>query len=234
MSRGSIARRSWASFAGGSRTIPPRPAERGRAGYALWRRTWASFTGLGLPPRPVHVPVSASSQAPAQQPQAGPAAPGWFTLPPLPVAGALAASGTDAVVLEAASPGDRATFLLRHPAGNPSEYGLELVVRDAGDRPLLVTVTYGLPDGDRRTLLLPVVPGQFGPAASYVRLRGFGPGVTWAATGPAPVPAQADWDPAVVVDSVGAALNETTRHAWRRVRALVGEGVRDAIDGALR
>ncbi|MFJ3950583.1 hypothetical protein ACIPXV_11090 [Streptomyces libani] len=236
MNRGSVARRSWASFTGRRRTSPPRAAERGRAGYALWRRAWASFTGVVLPPRPDHVPASAPQQAPAHRPQADPVAPGWFTLPPLPAAGALTASGSDTVVLEASSPDGRATFLLRHPAGNSSEYSLELVVRGADDedRPLLATVTYAQPDGHKRALLVPMVPGRFGPAASYVRLRGFGPGATWAATGPSPVSAEADWAPATVVDSVGAALNETTRDAWRRVRECVSEGVRDVIDGALR
>ncbi|TVL88456.1 hypothetical protein CD790_30895 [Streptomyces sp. SAJ15] len=236
MSRGSIARRSWASFTGGRRTSPPRAAERGRAGYALWQRAWASFTGVILPPRPVHVPASAPQQAPAHRLQARPVAPGWFPLPPLPTAGALTASGSDTVVLEAASPDGRAAFLLRHPAGNASEYSLELMMRGAydEDRPLLATVTYARPDGHKRVLLVPVVSGRFGPAASYVRLRGFGPGATWAATGPSPVPADADWAPATVVDSVGAALNETTRDAWRRVREFVSDGVRDVIDGALR
>ncbi|WP_258055678.1 hypothetical protein [Streptomyces sp. Ru62] len=168
--------------------------------------------------------------------QAGPVARGWFPLPPLPAAGALTASGSDAVVLEATSPDGLTAFLLRHPAGNTSEYSLELVVRgaDDGDRPLLATVTYTPPDGHEHTLLVPVVAGRIGLAASYVRLRGFGPGVMWAATGPAPVPADADWAPATVVDSVGAALNETTRDAWRRVRDCVSEGMRDVIDGALR
>ncbi|MCX5103680.1 hypothetical protein [Streptomyces sp. NBC_00439] len=210
--------------------------ERGRAGYALWQRAWASFTGVILPPRPVHHPAHAPQQAPAHQPQTRPVAPGWFALPPLPTARGLTASGSDAVVLEAASPDDRAAFVLRHPAGDAPEYSLELVVRggDEEDRPLLATVTYAEPDGHKHVLLVPVVPGRFGPAASYVRLCGFGPGTMWAATGPSPVPEEADWNPATVVDSVGAALNETTRDAWRRVREFVSEEVGDVIDGALR
>ncbi|MEV1023194.1 hypothetical protein [Streptomyces sp. NPDC050264] len=236
MSRASLARRSWVSFTGGHRTGPPPTMERGRAGYSLWERVWASFIGVVLPSRPARVPVSAPRQAPAHRPQANPAAPGWFTLPSLPVAGALAASGSDAVVLEAASPDGRATFLLRRPVSVTSAYRLELVVRGADDegRPLLATVTYVQPDGHQRTLLVPVVPGRFGPAASYVRLRGFGPGSTWAATGPSPVPGLVDWAPVTVAESVGAALNETTRDAWRRVGECVSEGVRDIIDGALR
>ncbi|MEU7488654.1 hypothetical protein [Streptomyces sp. NPDC042319] len=140
------------------------------------------------------------------------------------------------MVLEASSPDGRTRFLLRRPAGDSSEYRLELVVREADDedRPLLATVTYAQPGGDEHVLLVPVVRGRFGPAASYVRLSGFGPDATWAATGPYPVPAEADWAPAIVTDSIGAALNETTRDAWRRVRDFVGEGMRDVIDGALR
>ncbi|WP_030263599.1 hypothetical protein [Streptomyces violens] len=245
MSRRSVARRSWASFTGGRRTSLPRAAERRRVGYSLWQRVRASFTGVVLPPRPVHVPASASASVPQQSPQqppeqrphARPLAPGWFTLPPLPTAGALTAAGSDAVVLEAASPDGRAGFLLRRPAGSVSEYSLELVVRDADDtdRPLLSTVTYALPDGHERVLLVPVVRGRFGPAASYVRLRGFEPDATWAATGPSPVSPEGDrWAPATVADSIGAALNETTRDAWRHVREFVDEGMRDVIDGALR
>ncbi|GAA3309910.1 hypothetical protein GCM10020295_75690 [Streptomyces cinereospinus] len=105
---------------------------------------------------------------------------------------------------------------------------------DDEDRPLLATVAYAPPDGHERTLLVPVAPGRLGAAASYVRLRGFGPGATWSATGPSPVPAESDWSTATVQDSVGAALNETTRDAWRRLRPFVGAATRAAIDGALR
>ncbi|WP_030607926.1 hypothetical protein [Streptomyces sclerotialus] len=142
------------------------------------------------------------------------------------------------MVLEATSPDGRAGFLLRHPAGNTSEYALEVVVRGTDEedhRPLLSTVSYTQPDdGYERVVLVPVVRGRFGLAASYVRLPGFGPGSTWAATGPSPVSPEADWAPATVAYSIGAALNETTRDAWRRVRESVSDGMRDVIDGALR
>ncbi|WP_369217046.1 hypothetical protein [Streptomyces flavofungini] len=236
MSGGSVARRSWVSFTGGRRPGPPRAAARGRTGYTLWQRVRASFTNVVLPPRAPYVAVGARAQAVAPRPPVHSVAPGWFPLPRLSAAGALTASGADAVVLEASSPDRRSRFLLRRTADGTAAYSLELVVGDAHDedRPLLYTVAYARPDGRERVLLVPVVRGGVGPAASYVRLSGFVPGVTWAATGPSPVPGEHEWDPVVVADSVGAALNEATREAWRRVRELLSGDVRDVIDGALR
>ncbi|MGI5473025.1 hypothetical protein [Streptomyces sp. CA-132043] len=140
------------------------------------------------------------------------------------------------MVLDTSSPDGRTRFLLRRTAGDSAEYRLELVVRDGADkeRPLLATVAYTQPGGDEHVLLVPVVRGRFGPAASYVRLSGFGPDTTWAATGPHPVPPAADWAPATVTDSIGAALNESTRDAWRRVREFVDGDMSDVIGGALQ
>ncbi|WP_435218879.1 hypothetical protein [Streptomyces sp. bgisy034] len=233
MTRGSVVRRSWSSFTTGRRAASPRAGERGRAGYALWQRAWASFTGINLPSRPGRVPDTAPRLTPAPRPQATPAAAGWFALPSLPAAGALTASGSDTVVLEAPSPDGRAVFVLRRTGGQTAEYVLELVVRDSVDQPELVTVTYTGPDGEEHTLLIPVSPSSFGPAASFVRLNGFAAGSTWQATGPALIPEDPDWPSATVAHSVRAARNEATREAWRRVRECAGQGVRDTIDGAL-
>ncbi|KJY41815.1 hypothetical protein VR41_10775 [Streptomyces sp. NRRL B-1568] len=241
MSSGSIARRSWMSFTGGRRPGLPRTVERGRAGYALWQRLWASFIGLDLPPRPgaapaCHTFAPAPEEQSGKRPPASPFAPGWFALPRLPATRTLSAAGGDSVVLEASSPDGRTGFLVRrHGSGEP-EYSLELVVRGADDaaRPLLSTVTYRQPGEGERVLLVPVAQGRFGPAAAYVRLRGFDAGTTWAATTPSPVSPDTDWDLGVVAVSIPAALNEATRDAWRRIREFVNDEVRDVIDGALR
>ncbi|MER5782527.1 hypothetical protein ABT104_12490 [Streptomyces mobaraensis] len=282
MPRGSLVRRSLRSFTGGRPPGPapaaPEPAERGRSGYTLWQRAWASFTGAVLPPRPaavhpqpaavhprpgsvhprpaaVHPWLTAAHPRPGsvrtgtgrgpdgapagragERPSSQPSAPGWFALPGLPAAGALSAAAGGAVVLEASTPDGRARFLVRRDHGGAPGYTLELVVRDPGDtdRPVFSTVTYGRPGEEERVLLVPVVPARFGPAAAYVRLRGFDAGTTWAATGPSPVPPDADWDPASVADSVGAALNEATRDAWRTIGDLARGELRDAIVRALR
>ncbi|MER8232938.1 hypothetical protein [Streptomyces sp. NPDC094049] len=235
MSRATVPPRLWTSLTGGHRVSPRRTAERGRAGYTLWQRTRASFSGVVLPPRAVPAAVPVPRQAPVRRREAGHGTPGWFSLPPLPTVAALTASGSDTVVLETTAPDGRTTFLLRHPAGDTSEYGLELVVHGGvdADRPLLVTVSYTRQDGRERILLVPLMPARFGPAASYVRLSGFGPGAAWAAVGPAPLRTDTDWTRDTVVDSVRAALNETTRDAWRRVSELVGDDVREAIGSAL-
>lgn len=233
MSAGSVARRSWRSFTGGRRTGVPGTVERGRAGYRLWQRAWASFIGVDLRPRSGTVSTHVLAERSGDRLPAGPPAPGRFALPRLPAAGALSAAGGDSVVLEASSPDGRAGFVVRRHGSGQHEYSLELVVPDADARPLLTTVTYRQPDEDERVLLVPVVRGPFGPAAAYVRLRGFGPGTTWAATTPAPATPGADWDLSAVADSVAAALNEATRDAWRRVRELVNDEVRAVIDAAL-
>ncbi|MEZ7002269.1 hypothetical protein [Streptomyces sp. AD55] len=233
MTRGSVVQRSWSSLTTGRRTVFPRAGGRGRAGYALWQRAWASFTGVNLPPRAGHTPDTAPPVTPAPRPQAAGAAAGWFALPSLPAAGALTASGSDTVVLEARSPDGRAVFVLRRTGDQTAEYALELVVRDTADQPELATVTYTGPDGEEHTLLIPVSPSRFGPAASFVRLGGFTAGSTWQATGPAPVPENPGWPSVTVAHSVRAARNEATREAWRRVRERAGQGVRDTIDGAL-
>ncbi|MFJ7066191.1 hypothetical protein [Streptomyces sp. NPDC101115] len=233
MTRGSVVRRSWSSFTTGRRAFAPRAGGRGREGYTLWQRVWASFTGIALPPRPEAAPGPVPRPAPAPQPEAARAAAAWFALPSLPETGALTASGNDTVVLEAPSPDGRAVFVLHRTGDRTAEYALELVVRDTTDQPELATVTYTRQDGEEHTLLVPVFPSRFGVAASFVSLNGFRAGSTWQASGPAPVPETPDWPSAAVAHSVRAARNEATREAWRRVGERAGQGVRDVIDGAL-
>jgi hypothetical protein len=216
MSDRSVARRAWQSFTGGRGTA--HEVTRGRDGYPLWRRVLASFVGLDLRP----LPAGAKEPEPVR-----PITVGRFALPSLPVAGALTAAGGDSLVLEASSPDGRTGFHVRRHGG--SGYSLELVYRGDAPGPLLSTVTY-----DDRVLLVPVVRGRFGPAAGYVRLVGFGPGTTWAASVPAPITSGADWDPVTIRGSIAAALNEATRDAWRQVRELVSDEARGVIDDSLR
>ncbi|MEV5880515.1 hypothetical protein AB0L75_41335 [Streptomyces sp. NPDC052101] len=103
-----------------------------------------------------------------------------------------------------------------------------------GAAPLMTAVRYEGGAGLERELLVPVVRGRFGPAASYVRLPGF-VGEGWTASVPVPVCPDSAWDVATVALSIGASLNDATRDAWREVRALISDaGVRRVIDQELR
>ncbi|MFD0374568.1 hypothetical protein [Streptomyces sp. NPDC127112] len=251
MSAGSIARRSWRAFIGAGPAHPRRTAERGREGYTLWQRIWASFIGFDLLPTAQvgRMPARRASavirgQASRAEPPRNGSPNGrpdrtWFTLPPLPGIGGLTAAGGDTVVLEALSPDGEVTFLVRRHGTVRPEYSLELVSDGAGTaQPLVSTVKYpGGAGGSEQVLLVPVVRGPFGPAASYVRLPGFAVASAsegWTACAPVPVASSLPWDTATVAASVRAALNEATRNAWRQVRELVGDDVRAVIDGELR
>ncbi|KJY34696.1 hypothetical protein VR45_16230 [Streptomyces sp. NRRL S-495] len=249
MAADSVARRSWRSFTGGTVAHRPLAGARAREGYTLRQRLWASFIGADLPAGPlVAGPLVAGTVSPGEpagnrnpEPEAArdrsrsrPIAPGWFSLPQLPRAGGLAAAGGDTPLLEAASPDGTARFLVRSH-GIPPGYSLELVVHGVeGTVPLMTVVEYSSLVGPEQVLLVPVVRGRFGPAASYVRLPGFG-GEGWRASVTAPVGPDSTWDGATVALSVGAALNDATRDTWRQVRALITDvGLRRVIDQELR
>lgn len=244
MNASPLTRRSWRSFIGARPSGTARTVGRGRAGHTLWQRVRASFLGFDLPVRPA---PTAAPRTPAAVPRqsAGEGSrdrrpdfrptPGRFELPVLSPGGALTAAGGDAVVLEASSPDGRVAFLVRSAGEGEPSYSLELVLRgDDGARPLMCLIRYARPDGPVRELLVPVVRGPVGPAASYVRLPEFRIGAAWTASVPVPVGPESDWDTDTVTTSIGAALNEATREAWRRVREHVGDGLRGVIDGALR
>lgn len=245
MTIGSVARRSWRSFTGSSVAHRPPTGARARAGYTLRQRLWASFIGADLPSGPLATepvlpekptgnrhPVSKDARD-WSRPQ--PLAPDWFPLPRLPQAGGLAAAGGDTVLLEASSPDGTARFLVRRHGDSVPGYSLELVVHGVeGAAPLMTAVRYAGGAGSERVLLVPVVRGRFGPAASYVRLPGF-VGEGWTASVAAPVGPDSTWDVTTVTLSVGASLNDATRDAWREVRALISDaGLRRAIDQELR
>jgi hypothetical protein len=146
----------------------------------------------------------------------------------------LAAAGGDTVLLEASSPDGTARFIVRRHGDSVPGYSLELVVHGVeGSAPLMTTVRYAGVAGSERVLLVPVVRGHFGPAASYVRLPGY-VGEGWTASVTAPVSPDSTWDAATLTLSVGASLNDATRDAWREVRALISDaGLRCVIDQEL-
>ncbi|MER6736514.1 hypothetical protein [Streptomyces puniciscabiei] len=161
----------------------------------------------------------------------------WFALPELGEVGGLTAAGGDAVLLEASSPDGAATFLVRAEGAVAPEYRLELILHHVEvTGPLVASIRYPTASGGEQTLLVPVVKGQFGPAASLVRLPGLNvdaASTRWSAQVPAPVVPTTSWEPTTVVTSIRAALNEATRDAWRQVRELVGDELRAVIDGEL-
>lgn len=248
MSVRSVAWRGWGAFIGGHPPYLPRAGGRGRDGYTLRQRFWASFIGVDLR---LACSVTETRKAPptldSSRPQKttstrrtlrGALEPGWFVLPPLLEAGGLAAAGGDTVVLEASSPDDATMFRVRadHGVVQP-EYTLELVLHGVdATRPLVCAVRYPRADGSEQLLLVPVVQGQFGPPASLVRLPGFAAESAdgWTASAPVPVTSnRALWDQAIVAVSVHAVLNEATREAWRRVRDLVPDDLGEYIAGEL-
>ncbi|MFI0595651.1 hypothetical protein [Streptomyces griseus] len=141
------------------------------------------------------------------------------------------------MLVEASSPDGTARFLVRRHGDTVPAYSLELVVHGAegvADTPLMTTVRYTGAAGSERVLLVPVVRGRFGPAASYVRLPDFA-GREWTASTAAPVSPDSMWTAETITLSVGASLNDATRDAWRAVRALISDaGLRRVIDQELQ
>ncbi|MFD8703581.1 hypothetical protein ACFV1W_13280 [Kitasatospora sp. NPDC059648] len=247
MSAGSVVQRSWWSFTGRRPPLLPPTTGRGRAGYTLWQRFWASFIGLDLAPTRVgalltQTAPSVVQRLPAREepsrnlPGTGLLAPGRFQLPRLVQVGGLTAAGADAVLLEASSPDGSVRFLVRGHGTAPPGYSLELVLhRTDSTGPVMTAVGYAGADGTERLLLVPVVRGQFGPPASYVQLPDFTIGAAWTASVITPVSSDSSWDAATVAASVRASLNEATRDAWRQVRERVADdGLRAVIDGELQ
>lgn len=250
MSTRSVALRWWRSLLDTQRPVRPRrPASllasgRGREGHSLGQRFVASFTGTPLapaaalpPPTPARTAggeSAASGRSPARSwPVA--AGPLWFPLPRLPTAGGLAASGSDRVVLESRSPDGKARYMLRTDGAVPPAYRLELVVRETTARLLVSEIRYTGADARERLLLVPLVQGRLGPAASLVRLPAFTAASSeqWTALAPEPVTAGSAWDAETVADSVRAALNRATREAWAQVGELIGPDLRTVIDRGL-
>lgn len=247
MTISAIARRSWRSFTGSTVTHRSRTGNRARAGYTVRQRLWASFIGADLPPAPLTAePVlreeptgnrHTASRTTRDRSGTQPLAPGWFPLPQLPMVGGLAAAGGDTVLVEASSPDGTARFLVRRHGDTVPAYSLELVVHGpegVADTTLMTTVRYTGGAGSERVLLVPVVRGRFGPAASYVRLPDF-VGKEWTATTAAPVSPDSMWTVETITLSVSASLNDATRDAWRAVRALISDaGLRRVIDQELQ
>src|SRR6185437_15351777 len=157
---------------GGREPDLPRTAGRGRDGYTLGQRFWASFIGLDLRiDRFATVPPTVPPGR-ARKVQFGPSTrvdswgrsrsihrePGWFPLPRLVGIGGLTAAGDDVVVLEASSPDGRVRFLVRTDRAVQPEYRLELVL-DGIDAtwPVVCAVRYTDAGGGEQVLLVPVL-----------------------------------------------------------------------------
>ncbi|MDG4764459.1 hypothetical protein O7632_10135 [Solwaraspora sp. WMMD406] len=223
---GSVARRSWQSFVG---TPLPRSASvgRGREGYGLWRRVWASVIGRDL------IRVETAPVVPRVPSVVRRRVTGWFGLPTVPTSGALAAAGEDGIVLEASPVDGSVLFLVR---GVGFDYRLEVVLRGGGESgPVAVSIRYATVNGgEERELIVPMFYGSIGPSAGYVRLPGFGPGAAWTARGPEPVVSDPGWSDETVTGSIRAAHNEATRQAWRRIGAILGGRLGGLISEVLR
>lgn len=240
MSDNPLARRSWRSLTNATPALRTPSGVRAREGYTLRQRFWASFIGADLPTR--NAPnESVLPEQPAREPtvptseQPRISGSGWFPLPHLPSGAGLAAAGSDTVLLEARSPDGKVQFLVRGNDDSGAGYNLELVVREIDGAELLMTALRYNEGGDglEKALLVPVMRPHFGPAASYVRLPGF-TGKGWTASAPIPVRAADAWDVATVTLSVRSALNDATRDAWRKVRALISDAeLRSVIDEEL-
>lgn len=112
------------------------------------------------------------------------------------------------MLLEASSPDGTARFLVPRHGDSVPGHSLELVVHGVeGAAPLMAAVRYVGGASSERVLLVPVVLGRYGPAASYVRLPGF-VGEGWTASVAAPVGSDSTWAVETVTLSVGASLNE--------------------------
>lgn len=238
MTTGSFARRYWDSLTGaqpshGSPHIGP-----GREGYPFWQRYWASLTDTSLPrrvdDRTASMPGVASAvpwrqRAVSIQPSSS--EPGWFSLPPVPDAAPLLAAGDHHVLLEARTPDGSVEFYVHGSGGSAPRYRLEVVLRDPGAVPAVVTVGYGVEP--RRHLLIPLVGGGIVPPSALVELPGLRARMPWYVSAPSPIRPDMAWGVDTVSVSVGAAANEFTREAWRRCRALVGADLGRIIDEAL-
>jgi hypothetical protein len=142
------------------------------------------------------------------------------------------AGDDDDVVVAATSP-SRVEFFVRRQ-GTSARYRIEVVVRDHGMLPSVVAIRYPTAQG-RRVLLVPVVAGPFGVAASQAEFSGLEQEALWEAAEPVPfgeAPWQG-WDGDVVASSVAAAASQATRAAWGELRdAAVGD-LAAAIDRVL-
>ena len=246
MSTASFARRCWNAFTGiTTQETASRSLTTGRqvAGYGFGQRCWAAFVGLDLPALPmsalaqpaVLTSVSGRShqaRSNSVQPTPPRSAGGWLPLWPQVASSSLRADDGDGLMAEFRSPDGRIDYFIRRLSVSQERYRLEVVVRDAESLPAVISVR-STQTKDGRVLLVPVVRSEWGPSAAQIDLVGFD-SAAWEASGLALVDQAMVWDTSVVVASVGAAANEATRNAWRRVGEIVTEDMRRVITEALQ
>lgn len=227
-------RRYWSLLTGAS-VAPAAPGSgRGWAVYQFWQRYWAAFTGviLPLPAEPAADPVRVDWHARSQPLVSGSGA-GWYALSPLPVLAGLRAGDEQDLIKELVLPDARAEYFVRRTTSIPPRYRVEVVVRDRDVLPAMVSLRYDTPDGDQE-ILVPVGAQEAGPAASQVELPRFEGSGPLEASAPSPVVPAAVWDGEIVAVSVRAAVTEATRNAWRQVREIVSDPLRQIISRALQ
>jgi hypothetical protein len=240
MSSAAIARRFWNSL---TVAIPASSvwsdAERPRTDYSFWWRLWASFTGIRLP---ILTDASAEGRSTAPAPERRrPVRPalvaeergaGWFTLPRIPVLAGISAGDERSVVAEIVIPGDQVTLIVRQTPLASTRYSVEIVLREVGERPSIVTIRYGTLTG-QRLLYIPVAVDVSGLAASSAEIRGFDPVQEWQASQAVTADQMAGWDEDSVTASIRVAANQATRDAWRQVGGIVGGEIQRIIRRAL-
>jgi hypothetical protein len=112
---------------------------------------------------------------------------------------------------------------------------MEVVLRNHGELPAVVSVRYGTGPGQSdRLLLVPVTTAHVGPPSAEVRLAAFDPAQPWRAHIPVPPAEVTDWSEETIGASIAAAATRATLQAWRDVLPLVAEPVRRHISERLR
>jgi hypothetical protein len=130
--------------------------------------------------------------------------------PPAPQLAAAAPAGGTAIVRAVLPGGEDRLILHREREGG---YVLEVLRRSAGDAPVIVRVRYGTADGEEVTLLVPV------QREALVRLDRYSPAAPWRVFPPLPPDQILTWDAETVGVSVRAAVNNSTKRAWREISA---------------
>jgi hypothetical protein len=110
---------------------------------------------------------------------------------------------------------------------------LEVVLREFDTLPAIVSIRYGRNDS-LRIILVPLDRQDFGPPSGLIDLPQLTDGMPWEASSPLPVAKNSLWPTEILVSSILAAVNGTTRDAWRQIRGIIIDSdTKRIIDKAL-